>query len=112
MEHVLPQSWRANWPIADPSPEAADNRDYLLHTLGNLTLATKALNPTLGNDGWQVKRKALAEHSLLRLTTGSILTAPPGTSSPTWSDDWDEDRIAARSAHLASVAVQAWPHDG
>jgi hypothetical protein len=49
VEHVLPQSWSAHWPLppaVDPLQGQLD-RDRLKHTFGNLTLATSSLNKTM-----------------------------------------------------------------
>ncbi|MET8437479.1 HNH endonuclease family protein [Streptomyces sp900116325] len=72
IEHIMPQSWAENWPMPDDGSEADIDRDVLVHTLGNLTLATARLNPTIGNMGWEEKRSWLGRHSLLRLTHGTV----------------------------------------
>lgn len=111
VEHILPQGWRQDdWPL--PEDRDALARDDVLHSLGNLTLATGRLNSTLSNRSWSHKQDWLGKHSLLRLTTGSVLNAPPSTSSDeqqAWATSWDEERIAARAVHLADVALQLWP---
>lgn len=112
IEHVMPQSWEENWPLPAADPDRGTARDELVHTLGNLTLATAKLNPTIGNMGWDDKKKWLGEHSLLRLTNGTLLHAPPTATTPDWASDWDEDRIRERGSYLASVALQVWPSAG
>ncbi|MFF3557353.1 HNH endonuclease family protein [Streptomyces tsukubensis] len=77
IEHVMPQSWRDNWPPLENDLSEGADRDELVHTLGNLTLVTARLNPTLGNMAWEDKRQWLGKHSLLRLTHGTLLSAPP-----------------------------------
>ncbi|MFF2134719.1 DUF262 domain-containing protein [Streptomyces sp. NPDC058193] len=112
IEHVMPQSWRDNWPPLHDDPEEGLGRDELVHTLGNLTLVTAKLNPTLGNMAWLDKRRWLGEHSLLRLTHGTLLNAPDtdaATAVADWNSTWDERRIRARSSHLARLAVAIWP---
>jgi len=42
VEHVMPQSWRANWPLPD-DPELVQRRNAHLNLLGNLTLVTGPL---------------------------------------------------------------------
>ncbi|MFD5753327.1 DUF262 domain-containing protein [Streptomyces sp. NPDC127033] len=110
IEHVMPQSWRDNWPpLEDDLSEGAD-RDDLVHTLGNLTLVTARLNPALGNMSWEDKRQWLGKHSLLRLTHGTLLSAPPNTDSGDWATAWDEHRIRTRGVYLASLSLDIWPH--
>ena len=49
IEHVLPQSWEAHWPLPTKldEEEARQERNRLLHTIGNLTLVTGRVQPTL-----------------------------------------------------------------
>ncbi|MEV2194640.1 DUF262 domain-containing protein [Streptomyces phaeochromogenes] len=110
IEHVMPQSWRDNWPPLDDDPFEGADRDELVHTLGNLTLVTARLNPALGNMAWEDKRQWLGEHSLLRLTHGTLLNAPPAAGTSDWRSAWDEHRIRTRGAYLASVAQTIWPY--
>jgi len=109
IEHVMPQSWRDNWPPLDDDPSEGADRDELVHTLGNLTLVTARLNPALGNMAWDGKRQWLSEHSLLRLTHGTLLNPPPTAEINGWASAWNEHRIHARGTHLASLALSIWP---
>lgn len=109
IEHVMPQSWRDNWPPLENDPLEGADRDELVHTLGNLTLVTARLNPTLGNMPWQDKRRWLSQHSLLRLTHGTLLNPPPMVDISDWATSWDEERIRARGGYLASLALSIWP---
>lgn len=109
IEHVMPQSWRDNWPPLEDDPLEGADRDELVHTLGNLTLVTARLNPALGNMPWQDKRQWLSEHSLLRLTHGTLLNPPPTVGISDWASSWDEHRIRARGGYLASLALNIWP---
>ncbi len=108
VEHVMPQNWRTHWPLVDD--RLADVREEVVQTLGNLTLVTQRLNPTMSNSGWLEKRSWLATYSLLRLTTASILHAPPGQPSEgDWAESWDESRIRVRAEFLGEVALNIWP---
>ncbi|WP_457033579.1 DUF262 domain-containing protein [Kitasatospora sp. P5_F3] len=109
IEHVMPQSWEENWPLSADDPSEGSDRHELVHTLGNLTLATAKLNPTIGNMGWDDKKKWLSEHSLLRLTNGTLLHAPPTATVPDWAASWDELRIRRRGSYLAALALEIWP---
>ena len=100
IEHVLPQEWREHWklpPDADPASAEA-TRDMLKQTIGNLTLVTSRLNPKMSNGPWNAKREALRQLSVL-LVSSDIRD----------SETWDEQRIQARSARLADVAMSVWP---
>jgi hypothetical protein len=114
IEHVLPQKWETHWPLNDgDSEESLKKRHEAVHQLGNLTLTTTKLNPSLSNREWPHKKDSLGAHSLLRLTTSSVLSAPEGLrdkwSNERWAECWDEDRIQLRTLWLAGIALQAWP---
>ena len=104
IEHVLPQAWRENYPLAVAYGEdeelAAARRDRMIHTLGNLTLVTKSLNPALSNSAWLTKREELWEHSVLHLTKHLL---EQGAS------EWNEEAIELRGHELAQQAVKVWP---
>ena len=113
IEHLMPQDWAKHWPLGDEhSEEDQLRRATAIHQLGNLTLLTTKLNPSVSNREWTHKRKEIQRHSLLRLTTGSIFSRPDEVSEyddELWSYFWDEDRIRVRSQHLAAIAIVAWP---
>lgn len=104
-EHVLPVSWNEDWPFEDgefverhSGDPKADDRDRILHTLGNLTLLTDLLNISVGNKGFAEKQEKLEEH------TGLFLNK--------WfakQDVWHERLIQERGEALAEMAVEIWP---
>jgi hypothetical protein len=101
VEHVMPQSWRQNWPLPDGDDlEAAMNREAYVHLLGNLTLVTGQLNPALSNSAWPKKRSAVREHSVLLMNNRLVDEHP---------ESWDEADIDARGAELADTICQVWP---
>ncbi|MGH9027644.1 MAG: DUF262 domain-containing protein [Acidimicrobiia bacterium] len=115
IEHLLPQGWREHWPLpADDEPEEvlAVRRDRALHTLGNLSLVTSKLNPSMSNRPWtndaaaarglppKGKYAYINESSVL-LMNKKILEG--------WPSAWDEDAIATRGKRLASAVVEVWP---
>lgn len=103
IEHVLPQSPRTEeWPYepgVTPGIEAAIRRAQLCHSLGNLTLLSGPLNSYNGNGPFREKRKAIAEHSQLRMNT-FFQTYPRET--------WFESDILARGEDLARRALGIW----
>jgi hypothetical protein len=99
IEHLLPQDWREHWPLepgADPIQAGAD-RDRILHTIGNLTLLTKALNPSASNGPWSHKRQKIQE-SLLMLNK-QVVDIPA----------WNEEAIRTRGSRLLALALELWP---
>jgi hypothetical protein len=101
IEHVMPQSWEDNWPLANGKDPVAGRleRDTLLHTFGNLTLLTQKLNASVSNGPYADKRPAIALQSKLGLNTHfqTCMT-------------WDEDTIRSRGEKLYRVAQREWPH--
>jgi hypothetical protein len=109
VEHVMPQSWEANWPLPPGQGldgAAAQNRRSIIQTIGNLTLLTKKLNITLSNAGWSIdkndvpcKQKSIKAYSLMMLSK-CIVEQP----------DWSELAIRDRSKALFTQACKIWPH--
>jgi hypothetical protein len=97
VEHLLPRKWRKHWPLPGdvPTEEAEDRRDRHLHTMGNLTLLTKKLNPSISNGPWEKKRSAILEHSALSLNRSLV-------------QDWGEARIGERGRALFDTARRIW----
>lgn len=113
IEHVMPQTWQEHWPIADEaSEEAVSRREQAINMVGNLTLTNGRLNSQMRHEAWPTKKLALQQKSTMLITTASILSAPPGddaSEAASWATEWDEGRIATRSAYLSHLAVRAWP---
>ncbi|MGI5397754.1 DUF262 domain-containing protein [Streptomyces sp. CA-251251] len=99
IEHLLPQSWEAHWPLSDDAGhgtvEAHQRREALVHTLGNLTLLTGKLNPAVSNGPWERKRAEILQHSALSLNRSL-------------AERWDEGTIMARADHLAEAFCRRW----
>lgn len=112
IEHILPESWMAHWPLPDGANAPADletgvtesmrvhiaERQALKHTLGNLTLLTSTKNPKLGNLAFEGKKDWL-RRSLLKMNQDVALL-----------DKWDEAAIRNRAATLSELATRIWPH--
>jgi hypothetical protein len=102
IEHILPQSWKAHWPLPagiDPVQATLD-RERLVHSIGNLTLVTSRLNPGLSNNPWHDKREELGRHTVL-LMNKRLLDDHPTR--------WSEREIDRRGRELAERAVGIWP---
>src|SRR5438309_6738964 len=102
IEHIMPQSWQANWPLADGADALA--RDSAVQNIRNLTLVTDRLNPSLSNAPWlggnSSKKVQLEEHSKLELNRKLLAGA---------GDTWTDANIAERAALLFEVAREIWP---
>ena len=104
IEHIMPQDWHENWPLpVDVADErtAAVERDHIIHTIGNLTLVNRRLNPSLSNAPWEDKRKNLDQHTVLFLNKNLLDGAP---------DVWNEAGIVERARRLCEVAAMVWPY--
>jgi Protein of unknown function DUF262/Protein of unknown function (DUF1524) len=106
IEHIMPQSWERHWPLPIVENARAD-RDFLIQGIGNLTLVSGSLNPTLSNAAWldspkgrKGKHGALSEHSKLSLNALLIKKYP---------DEWTEDAIRARALELFNAGAMIWP---
>ena len=116
IEHVLPQKWATHWPLKgntipaniveypflakDELAEHGDairQRNASLHTLGNLTLLNKYLNPAASNGSLEMKCVEY-KNSILRLNRYfDAVTA------------WDEAAIAKRGKQLGEALCKVWP---
>jgi hypothetical protein len=98
VEHIMPQEWRANWPLGEVDPT---DRNLLVQTLGNLTLLTQKFNSSVSNARWtgpKGKREALKKHSVLRLNMEVIE-----------HEAWDEQLIRERTARMTESILSLWP---
>jgi hypothetical protein len=117
IEHVMPRKWAQHWPLpgnivvpVESSIEATmgnhsiaaetkalmETRQRSIDTMGNLTLLTESLNPSLSNAGWSTKRAKIGE-SLLAINRGIAK-----------KDVWSETEIEQRAAEIANVANKVW----
>eukprot|EP01037_Dinobryon_pediforme_P017816 gene17816-18043_t len=96
VEHILPQKWQEHWSVE--GEEAVKLRNSKINTIGNLTLVSNKLNPSLSNGSWLAsdnvkkgKRAALEDDSMLRLNARLVKEHP---------EDWNEQTIDARAKAL------------
>lgn len=119
IEHVMPQSWTANWPLDVPEDadeetiaEATAARSKVINSLGNLTLTSGKLNSAMSNAGWTEKVDYLRPKSTFLITTASILAQPKNsdwTEDRDWTEEWSEANIDQRTKYLAELARTVWP---
>jgi len=105
IEHIMPQSWRDNWPVPQVEGEidilgeidTETARSMCIDKMGNLTLLTHSLNASVSNGPFDVKMPAVRAHSSLALNRelGAYQT-------------WDEDAVAERGLALFEVARSVW----
>jgi len=102
IEHIMPQKWHEHWPLEDGF--SAEDRDALIHSIGNLTLISDKLNPSLSNAPWSSsttisKRKGLEKHSKLELNRRLLEN----------NTSWSHEAINTRSEYLFRKAAEIWP---
>lgn len=111
IEHIMPQSWEAHWPIVtgDGTVVVKDPADPLWVTrsgerrrtvdrIGNLTLVTGTFNRDVSNLGWTTKKAEFEKQKSLVINY-DVAAA---------SDAWDEARISQRASTLAAAANRLW----
>ncbi len=84
--------------MGDEKAAATRKRNMALQTLGNLTILAQALNSSVSNSKWSLKRPELLKHSLL-----------PINQQLQDADTWDEATIAQRGDALFARALTVWP---
>ena len=104
-EHILPVTWNEDWPFAGGNfvslwsgEPMAEERNRILHTLGNLTLITGALNISSGNKGFIQKREKYDEHTSLFLNKWFTKRVV-----------WTKADIKERGENFAEKALTIWP---
>lgn len=103
IEHLLPQTYLPNYPLSKSSMDDEETpqqqRERLLHTLGNLSLTTSKMGIAMGNSGWGSKRRFLKKDAL---SLNSDVLEHAG-------ENWTDEDIVDRGKRLAELAVQIWP---
>jgi Protein of unknown function (DUF1524)/Protein of unknown function DUF262 len=114
IEHIMPQSWQPNWPLADgskglgffemigmpdadPRVIASQARENTIQTIGNLTILSTELNSAQSNLAWAQKRPEMMKHSLLPIN--QMLVDQPV---------WDETTMMKRGEELFEKALCLW----
>lgn len=107
LEHVMPKKWENNWP--HPATEAdVRKRHGKLLTLGNLTIITSALNSSIRDGSWTIKRDgnpSKKQPGLKQYASGLETFNSRHLALP----EWNEQSIADRADYLFENAVAIWP---
>ncbi len=103
LEHLMPKKWRNNW-ILEGDDTAAEKRDRLLLTLGNLAIITQSLNASIRDADWNTKKAGKGEKGGLIKYSEGIETLHAYLSL----DQWDDNTISARAEDLAEAAMKTW----
>ncbi len=105
IERILPQGWETHWPL--PEGLTAAERKANIQGIGNLTLVSKKLNPSLSNAPWfdldaarPDKRSGLNANTMLMINRKLLDECKSG---------WSDDAIDARAERLILDAKGIWP---
>lgn len=103
LEHLMPKKWENNWgKVSNQEEKIRRNRKLL--TLGNLTIITQALNSTIRDADWTVKRKGKADKKGLNIYSSGLETI----SHHLTLDEWNEQAIEDRAQFLYEKAKAIW----
>jgi hypothetical protein len=105
VEHVMPRSWSANWPLHDG--EDKESRNERIHRIGNLTLLTPTKNAAVKNGPWFGENPKKHKMALLKKNTTFLLNSSLVDESS--SKGWTTEDIDTRCNSLADLFICAWP---
>ena len=103
LEHVMPKKWRNNWIMPDTQQQIID-RDRKLLTLGNLTIITQALNASIRDADWNIKKNGRDNASGLKKYAEGIDTF----SNFLIVVEWNEAVIDERATFLLEKVCELW----
>lgn len=104
LEHLMPKKWRNNWG-ACATEDDAKKRDSLLLTLGNLAIIPQALNASIRDAAWNVKKAGKGQNKLgLLLCASGLYTLHDVLQK----NDWNEHEIENRAEWLLANAQNIW----
>jgi hypothetical protein len=119
IEHLLPQNWFEYWQLDGETISEDDfyisvhavmteddkngkyhrieNRNKMLHTIGNLTILTTSLNPSVSNSSFDIKKQEIGLQSTVILNTYFLDKVI-----------WDEEEVKKRSQYLYDQIKNIW----
>ena len=103
LEHMMPKKWRNKWKTEGENFNA-DHRDWVLLTLGNLTIITQSLNASIRDADWNTKKSGSGSKGGLLKYSDGIETLSHFLSS----EIWNEETIYERAEYLAEKALAIW----
>ena len=104
LEHMLPKKWTNKWKTPEMTDEEVRERNRILLTLGNLTIIRFALNASIRDETWDIKKKGVGSRGGLIKYADGIETV----SNALQCDMWNEAKIFERAEYLADEAVAIW----
>jgi uncharacterized protein with ParB-like and HNH nuclease domain len=103
LEHIMPKSWKDNWPMHNPYTE--EERIDAICSIGNLAILPFKLNTSISNASWADKKNGKGKNSgLSKYATGIETLVDVIVKS-----EWNEDTIFERSNWIAEKINEIWP---
>lgn len=99
LEHLMPKKWKNHW----DNTENPEIRDKKLLTLGNLTIITQALNTSIRDLEWSMKKTGKNNNGLNAYASGLETL-----ESYLKLDIWNENEIDKRATYLCEQALSIW----
>lgn len=104
VEHIMPTSWKANWPLATGETEEA--RKERINRIGNLTLLTPTKNAAVSNGPWFGENPKKHKRALLSVNTTFFMNR--SLVGDTGTDGWTIDQIDARGESITDCFLRIW----
>lgn len=104
LEHLMPKKWRNNWGSC-ASEDEEKKRDSILLTLGNLAIIPQALNASIRDAAWNVKKIGKGQNRPGLLLCASGLCTLHNVLQ---KNIWDESEIENRADWLLTQAKNIW----
>ena len=104
LEHLMPKKWRNNWGSC-ASEDEEKKRDSILLTLGNLAIIPQALNASIRDAAWNVKKIGKGQNKPGLLLCASGLCTLHNVLQ---KNIWDESEIENRADWLLTQAKNIW----
>lgn len=100
IEHIMPRKWQTHWPL--PVGISEQERERLIHTLGNLTLLTGKINSKASNAAWT----GPGSKSDTLIAQDAVFMNRPLVKSQI--EPWTEARIQARTGEMVETILRLW----
>ena len=104
LEHLMPKKWRNKWGTC-ASEDEEKKRDSILLTLGNLAIIPQALNASIRDAAWNVKKIGKGQNKPGLLLCASGLCTLHNVLQ---KNIWDESEIENRADWLLTQAKNIW----
>lgn len=104
LEHLMPKKWRNHWDACS-NEDTEKKRDSSLLTMGNLAIIPQALNASVRDAAWAVKKDGKGSRKPgLAICARDLYTLHDALEK----EEWNEDEIKSRAEWLFKHASAIW----